>query len=436
MPRGLKCWIYTGVAMGRFLESMWCVAACAACLGMPLIGVGCGGEGTGDSRGTRVEGTEPGDCEDGADNDADGLFDCADPSCEASPLCDVGAGGTSGAGGAGSTSGAGGAGGTGGIAGASGASGAGGTSGSGGAGGAGGTGASGTGGSGGNGGSAGVGGMTGTGGTAGVGGSQAPCTTSILCRSCPSEGFCDTNDDCSVGSVCIESGCDSLEGSPLKQCVFAGGDACLSNATCPAGRECTDVPGEGKRCVKTTTTCDTTFDCVLGFSCEGGNCVDRRVPCIQDVDCPKNHTCVGATGSGLCLRIQQGCLEEVDCIGLAPRCENIDGDADGNKECAGVFDPNQPSPSACVNSDCTDASAPVCETAATGSATQCGQYGLCLDDTGCAAGFSCLELWPDGRKECVPSGGSCSSFSDCPIQQTCAAPREGGAPSCQAGYQP
>jgi hypothetical protein len=97
MPRGLKYWIHTGVAMGRFLESMWCVAACAACLGIAAIGVGCGGEGTGDSRGTRIEGTEPGDCEDNADNDADGLFDCADPSCEASPLC--GGSGTGGTGG-------------------------------------------------------------------------------------------------------------------------------------------------------------------------------------------------------------------------------------------------------------------------------------------------------------------------------------------------
>jgi hypothetical protein len=29
--------------------------------------------------------------------------------------------------------------------------------------------------------------------------------------------------------VCIESGCDSLEGLPIKQCVFAGGGACHSN---------------------------------------------------------------------------------------------------------------------------------------------------------------------------------------------------------------
>jgi hypothetical protein len=35
----------------------------------------------------------------------------------------------------------------------------------------------------------------------------------------------------------------------------------------------------------------------------------------------------------------------------------------------------------------------------------------------------------------VPNGGSCSSFTDCPIRQVCASPRDGGAPSCQAGYQ-
>ena len=33
------------------------------------------------------EGTEPMDCSDYADNDADGLFDCADPGCEAAPAC-------------------------------------------------------------------------------------------------------------------------------------------------------------------------------------------------------------------------------------------------------------------------------------------------------------------------------------------------------------
>lgn len=54
-----------------------------------LFLVGCPGP-------SRIEGTEPGDCSDGADNDADGAFDCDDSSCRGAPACDaeVDAGGT------------------------------------------------------------------------------------------------------------------------------------------------------------------------------------------------------------------------------------------------------------------------------------------------------------------------------------------------------
>ena len=34
-----------------------------------------------------LEGDEPGECDDGADNDADGLFDCADDDCAGAPVC-------------------------------------------------------------------------------------------------------------------------------------------------------------------------------------------------------------------------------------------------------------------------------------------------------------------------------------------------------------
>ncbi|UCF46587.1 MAG: hypothetical protein JSU89_05225 [Myxococcales bacterium] len=275
----------------------------------------------------------------------------------------------------------------------------------------------------------------GTGGVGGTGGSAPLCATSVLCRSCPTEGFCETNDDCSIGSVCIESGCDDLDGLPITQCVFAGGGACTSDAMCtPLGRVCRDVPEEGMRCVKITPGCDTRFDCVPGFACENGTCVDRRVPCDLDEHCPKNHVCGGTDTSNFCRRIQQECLFEFDCVGLAFRCEDIDGD--GNKECAGTYDPNASSPDACINSECSDAEAPVCEAASVGSTTQCGQYGLCRNDTDCVAGFSCVGLWPDERKECVPSGGSCSSSTQCGVRQVCASARDGGAPSCQAGYQP
>ena len=34
-----------------------------------------------------LEGDDPGECEDGADNDVDGLYDCADPDCAGAPAC-------------------------------------------------------------------------------------------------------------------------------------------------------------------------------------------------------------------------------------------------------------------------------------------------------------------------------------------------------------
>jgi len=166
---------------------------------------------------------------------------------------------------------------------------------------------------GGTGGDGGGGGTAGAGGLGGGGGTVVPCTTSVLCRSCPSGGVCESQNDCSDGLVCIESGCDDLDGEPIKQCVFAGGGACQSDAMCSSGRECMDVPGEGKRCVKTTPGCDSGFDCVLGFTCENGSCVDRRVPCDVDADCPKNHLCGGTAKSTFCLRIQTDCLFEFDC---------------------------------------------------------------------------------------------------------------------------
>ena len=50
---------------------------------MLLLGLGCNrGEGE-----AEVEGDEAGECDDGADNDQDGLFDCEDQGCFGSPAC-------------------------------------------------------------------------------------------------------------------------------------------------------------------------------------------------------------------------------------------------------------------------------------------------------------------------------------------------------------
>ena len=110
-----------------------------------------------------------------------------------------------------------------------------------------------------------------------------------------------------------------------------------------------------------------------------------------------------------------------------------DIDGDGRKECAGAPDSDGV---ACVNAGCASPSAPVCEVSLVGSITDCGQYGLCLSSADCASGFGCVALWPDGRKECVPTGGSCDRITDCAERQVCASTRFGGAPNCQAGSVP
>lgn len=290
-------------------------------------------------------------------------------------------------------------------------------------------------GTGGIGGTAGTG-SGGTGGPTGGGGGEDPvpkCVTSALCGACPDDPACTTDDDCAVGHACIDSGCTTDAGVPIGQCTLIPSGACQSDADCPPGRECVAIPGEGDRCVKPTSGCDSDFDCVLGFSCEAGTCVDRRVPCFLDAECPKSHLCFAVDATRFCLRMHQACDEDFDCFGLAPHCADIDGD--GDSECAGAFDPNAPTPEPCVNSSCGGAT-PVCEVGFDSAFTACGEYGPCFDDGTCSAGFECLALWPDGSRECVPSEGSCDEPSDCPERQVCASPREGGPPACQAGLGP
>jgi len=307
-------------------------------------------------------------------------------------------------------------------------------------------------GGGGEGGSGGTGGDAGSGGVAGFGGSGGPprqvCATSALCGRCPTERLCDTDIDCVTGGTCIESGCATEQGEPIKQCAHAMGGACFTTGDCPSGSECIALPGESTRCVRTAPGCSLPSHCFEGFDCEGGVCVDRRVACEYDSDCPKNHICADAANDGQqCVRVHQPCVEDsdspgrsIDCVGIAPRCADVDND--GDTECAGMDDPDVPG-DACFNADCAlaDPTAPVCEISGIGAATVCGDYGLCESNSDCdtGEGFVCVALGPDRPTECVrPPGapGTCSSTTQCPIRQVCASPRaDGGPPSCQAGQE-
>jgi hypothetical protein len=296
---------------------------------------------------------------------------------------------------------------------------------------------SGTGGMSGTGGVSGTGSTSGTGGTVGTGGtggSLGPCATNALCHTCPDDFLCDTDEDCAFsGNVCIPSGCETLEGAPIKQCQPSRGGSCASVAECPNATDykCIPVGAGSPHCVRVTPGCTgptESYDCVPGFSCEGGTCVDRRVPCDDYVDCPKNHVCSTTPTASFCVSVFRTCHEDEDCAGFGRFCADVDND--GTTECAGELggsgDP-------CLNSDCSTSPAPVCEAGRSGTTAVCGDYGLCRTDNDCDINFECVGLWQDGRKECVPTGGTCDEVTDCDPQQVCAAPRNGGSPRCQTG---
>jgi hypothetical protein len=327
-------------------------------------------------------------------------------------------------------------GGSGGTAGTGGSSGAGGTAGSGGFGGD-----AGSGGIAGAGGMSGSGGFAGTGGTGGSGGALGPCATNALCQTCPEESStCETDADCPFGgSLCVPSGCETHDGDPIKECQPSRGGSCTSVTECPdeTNYACISVALSPPRCVRTTSGCSgetEAYDCAPGFLCEGGRCVDRRVPCDSFLDCPVNYVCASpptSSTSRFCVRTFRTCHVDEDCSGFGALCADVDGD--GTKECAGELGD---SGEACVNADCAGSSEPVCEANASGTQATCGSYGLCKSGDECGAGFGCIELGQDGRQECVPNGGSCGSSAECSEQQVCAAPGDGNPPSCQRGTAP
>jgi hypothetical protein len=94
--------------------------------------------------------------------------------------------------------------------------------------------------------------------------------------------------------------------------------------------------------------------------------------------------------------------------------------------------PNAGTPVSCDNIQCSDPT-PVCEPTVQGTRAVCGWFGLCASSTDCAEGFECLDLWGDGRQECVQMGGSCGDSSVCAPRTVCASPRSDEAPACVGG---
>lgn len=252
------------------------------------------------------------------------------------------------------------------------------------------------------------------------------CNTSTLCPACPDPKLlCNGDNACPIGQVCLFTGCEALS-----RCFVIGGGACDDDDDCmdPA-YGCDPTVG---RCLRREPGCDDSNDCVAGFACEADTCVDRRVPCVSGSDCPHGYTCfVASPDQRFCRRVARPCADDLDCLVLGVPCGDADGD--GLKECMPSLAPNEPEPVSCDVQQCTDPSAPVCETTAEGTIAVCGRFGACSATVQCAPGFECRDLWGDGRAECVVPTGSCVDSSACAPRTVCASARTGGSPACVAG---
>ncbi len=254
----------------------------------------------------------------------------------------------------------------------------------------------------------------------------AACNTSALCPSCPDPDLlCDEENPCSVGEVCLPTGCGDLA-----RCFVIGAGACEIDADC-GDPEYACNPSI-KRCLRTAPGCTDSNDCVPGFACESNVCIDRRVPCQSGSDCPHGYACWFASpDQRFCRRMTRPCSDDLDCLALGVPCGDVEGDGLG--ECMPSLDPNSQDPVSCSNTQCTDEETPICEVTVDGTAAVCGRFGLCTSSGDCAVGFECRDLWGDARRECVLSAGSCVDSSDCVPREVCATPRAGGSPRCSAG---
>lgn len=235
----------------------------------------------------------------------------------------------------------------------------------------------------------------------------------------PCEGITPTAcpDPCPAGSTCTADTCGRMACVP--------GRPCASDDDC-GGSTCVIPDGlESGTCAASSGDCTSSDSCPVGSACEGGSCVNRRIPCGSVLDnCPRGYVCGFNPGmaSLACIVAQNRCTSAAQCeAGFT--CGDIDGD--GMNECR--------PPGACdENADCT--SPLLCTVLSGSSISQCLPDGPCGGDPSvCTGERECLDITSgEGPPRCeLP--GSCSSNSDCPEGQICAAGGYGDTLRCIGG---
>lgn len=235
--------------------------------------------------------------------------------------------------------------------------------------------------------------------------------------------------ECVVGRPCFEMNPECSTGGESMGEFDAATipDAGVADPLDAGENECENTCGESIACIATDTGesycqasdsgCISSSECPLGFACESGGCVDRRVPCgIVFEGCPRGYVCSSALrrGPAFCVPAQPRCESSAQCE-MGASCVDVDGD--GSMECqyAGVCE---------TNADCPSPGA-VCGVHPQTTATLCLADGPCTSAADCGEGYTCVDLAGAGTNRCERTeGGSCNGNEDCPENQVCASARE------------
>ena len=230
---------------------------------------------------------------------------------------------------------------------------------------------------------------------------------------------CGAGGTCAIGYRCVNSLCGDT------RCVPAG-RPCSVTSDCPTLGECRTIgaPPDEQRVCWRAASCTDSRECPLGFSCETGSCVDRRIPCqLPPASCPMGFACVEPDygTASFCARIAHPCRETSMCPLPGSSCLNVTGPTRTQCGLVGICS---------RNSDCL--ARQVCGADPDLFLTSCMSHGPCEVAGDCPVGMLCQNLAGDGLKECVLAGGSCSADADCPVRQVCATQMAGTAPVCSS----
>ncbi|CAG0881855.1 unnamed protein product [Darwinula stevensoni] len=223
--------------------------------------------------------------------------------------------------------------------------------------------------------------------------SNQDCSSGTICDGGYCRPPCGSDDECSASEACVRGQCTNLCDTD---------SACGLNALCEMrghGKHCTCPVGfEGEpavECIRTPTPCQSQEQCPFGSTCQYGVCMPG---CQGDNECALNEKCV----NGNCILT---CRVDNDCF-LGHICLNnmcLIG-CRANEDCG--------SSEACLNNRCVNP----CDAGAA-----CGPNALC-SVVGHRAQCSCPERFipnPTPNVACVREPTPCVTNNDCPAGVVC-----------------